>query len=160
MCRVLEVSTSGYYAWLGRFPSRRAREDVRIRERIEAIHAWSRGTYGAPRIHAELAAEGIRVSRKRVARLMREAGLEGASRRRRRGTTKRNPEAEPAPDLVEREFTAPAPDRLWVADSKYIPTGEGVLHLAAVVVNADVEFPKIADLKFPTPAPFSLSRQH
>ncbi len=132
MCRVLEVSTSGYYAWLGRFPSRRAREDVRLRERIEAIHARSRGTYGAPRVHAELAAEQIRVSRKRVARLMREAGLAGVSRRRRRGTTKRDPEAQPAPDLVEREFTSEAPDRLWVADIKHIPTGEGVLYLAAV----------------------------
>ncbi|SQD92153.1 protein of unknown function [Candidatus Bipolaricaulis anaerobius] len=74
MCRVLEVSTSGYYAWMGRFPSRQAREDVRLRERIEAIHARSRGTYGAPRIHAKLRAQGIRVGRKRVARLMREAG--------------------------------------------------------------------------------------
>lgn len=133
MCRVLEVSRSGYYAWLGRFPSRRAREDVRLRERVEAIHARSRGTYGAPRIHAELRAEGIWVGRKRVARLMREARLEGVSRRRPRGTTKRDPEAEPAADLVEREFTVPAPDRLWVADITYIPTGEGTLYLAAVV---------------------------
>ena len=131
MCRVLEVSRSGYYAWLGRFPSRRAREDVRLQERVEAIHARSRGTYGAPRIHAELRAEGIRVGRKRVARLMREARLEGVSRRWRRGTTKRDPEAEPAADLVEREFTVPAPDRLWVADITYIPTGEGTLYLAA-----------------------------
>ncbi len=133
MCRVLEVSRSGYYAWLGRFPSRRAREDVRLQEQVEAIHARSRETYGAPRIHAELRAEGIRVGRKRVARLMREARLEGVSRRRRRGTTKRDPEAEPAADLVEREFTVPAPDRLWAADITYIPTGEGTLYLAAVV---------------------------
>ncbi|GAB4310801.1 MAG: hypothetical protein Kow0097_12420 [Candidatus Bipolaricaulota bacterium] len=73
------------------------------------------------------------MGRKRVARLMREAGLAGVSRRRRRGTTKRDPEAQAAPDLVEREFTAPAPDRLWVADITYIPTGEGTLYLAAVV---------------------------
>lgn len=133
MCRVLGVSTSGYYAWLGRLPPRRAREDVRLRERIEEIYARSRGTYGAPRIHAELRAEGIRISRKRVARLMREAGLAGVSRRRRRGTTQRDPEAQPVPDLVEREFTAEAPDQLWVADITYIPTEEGTLYLAVVV---------------------------
>jgi transposase InsO family protein len=125
MCRVLEVSRSGYYAWLGHFPSRRAREDVRLQERVEAIHARSRGTYGAPRVHAELAADGIHVSRKRVARLMREAGVAGVSRRRRRGTTKRDPAVQGAPDLVEREFTAEAPDRLWVADITSVPTGEG-----------------------------------
>jgi len=132
MCRMLEVSTSGYYAWLGRFPSQQTREDVRLGERIEAIHARSRGTYGAPRVHTELAAEGIQVSRKRVARLMRKAGLAGVSRRPRRGTTRRDPEAQPAPDLVERELTAEAPDRLWVADIKHIPTGEGILYLGAV----------------------------
>lgn len=133
MCRVLEVSSSGYYAWSRRLPSKRAREDLWLREKIEAIHARSRGTYGAPRVHAELKAEGNNVSRKRVARLMREAGLVGASRRRRKGTTKRDPDAQPAPDLVDRKFTCEGPDRLWVADIKYIPTQEGFLYLAAVM---------------------------
>jgi len=133
MCRVLEVSSSGYYAWSRRLPSKRAREDLWLREKIEAIHARSRGTYGAPRAHAELKAEGINVSRKRVARLMREAGLSGASRRRRKGTTKRDPDAKPAPDLVDRKFASEGPDRLWVADIKYIPTQEGFLYLAAVM---------------------------
>ncbi len=131
MCAL--VSPSGYYAWLGRWPSKRAREDVEISERIEAIHARSRGTYGAPRIHAELKADGIRVGRKRVARLMREAGLTGVSRRRKKKTTQRDPEAQAAPDLVEREFTSPAADRLWVADITYVPTGSGFLYLAVVV---------------------------
>lgn len=133
MCRALGVSTSGYYAWRGRRPSKRTREDRELLERIEEIHARSRGTYGAPRIHAELVATGVRVSRKRVARLMRHAGLVGASRWRRKGTTKRNPEAESALDLVERDFTAQGPDELWVADITYIPTGEGFLYLAVVV---------------------------
>ena len=97
------------------------------------IHAWSRGTYGSPRIHAQLKEDGVKVGRKRVARLMRVAGLQGVSRRRRRGTTKRNPNAQPAADLVDREFTSAAPDELWVADITYIPTGAGFLYLAVVV---------------------------
>lgn len=133
LCRVLGVSTSGYYAWLGRWPSKRAREDLKLRERIEAIHARSRGTYGAPRIHAELRAQGIRVGRKRVARLMREAGLEGVSRRRKRRTTQRDPQAQVAPDLVERMFSVTRPDELWVADITYVSTESGFLYLAVVV---------------------------
>ena len=100
---------------------------------IRRIHTESRETYGAPRIHAELRAQGVRVGRKRVARLMRQAGLAGVSRRRKKGTTKRDPSAEPAPDLVERNFTASKPDELWVADITYIPTGEGFLYLAVVI---------------------------
>lgn len=133
MCRLLGVSTSGYYAWCRRSPSRHAREDTQLLERIEAIHARSRGTYGAPRIHAELKAGGVKVGRKRVARLMRQAGLEGVSRRGRRSTTKRDPQAQPASDLVERDFTTDGPDQLWVADITYIPTRAGFLYLAAVV---------------------------
>ena len=87
---------------------------------IRRIHTESRETYGAPRIHAELRAQGVRVSRNRVARLMRQAGLAGVSRRRKRRTTKRDPGAEPAPDLVNRDFTASRPDELWVADITYI----------------------------------------
>ena len=116
MCRVLEVSTSGYYAWRQRGPSARAQADAKLQARIKAIHIESRGTYGRPRVHAELRADGVRVGGKRVARLMRREGVQGISRRRRVRTTRRNREARPVPDLVERNFTAARPDRLWVAD--------------------------------------------
>ena len=125
MCRVLEVSTSGYYAWCQRSPSPRTRADAELSSRMRAIHEHSRGTYGAPRIHAELEAEGIQVGRKRVARLMRAAGLVGVSRRKWITTTVRDRAARPAPDLVERNFVAPGPNRLWVADMTYIPTWAG-----------------------------------
>lgn len=133
MARVLEVSTSGYYAWLKRGPSKRARRDAWLLERIETIHEESRGTYGAPRIHAELQDQGIRVGRKRVARLMREAGLQGVSRRRRTQTTRRSEGSRPAPDLVDRDFVVTGPDRLWVADITYVPTWAGFLYLAVVM---------------------------
>jgi len=133
MCRVLGVSTSGYYAWLRRPLSARARENEVLRQRIATIHAISRGTYGAPRILAELRAEGVRVGRKRVARLMREAGLRGVSRRKWVTTTERDARAQAAADLVQREFSASGPDRLWVADITYVPTWEGFLYLAVVL---------------------------
>jgi len=133
MCRMLGVSTSGYYAWRGRAPSARATSDAVLLERIRSIHAKSRGTYGVPRVHAELAAEGEHVGRKRVARLMRQAGLAGASRRKGCWTTRRDPNARPAPDLVQRAFAAQGPDRLWVADITYIPTWAGFLYLAVVL---------------------------
>jgi len=133
MCRVLEVSTSGYYAWRKRSISQRSQEDALLTDRIRWIHLRSRGTYGAPRIHAELADEGLRVGRKRVARLMQAADLRGVSRRRRPRTTMRAVGAQPAPDLVERDFTALGPDRLWVADITYVPTWSGFLYLAVVV---------------------------
>jgi putative transposase len=133
MCRVLEVSPSGYYAWLRRAPSARARADAALLERIREIHTHSRGTYGVPRIHPELREHGIRVSRKRLARLMRGAQLRGVSRRRGVRTTRRDPQAKPAGDLVQRNFTADAPDRLWVADISYIPTWTGFLYLAVVL---------------------------
>jgi putative transposase len=107
--------------------------DAALLARIREIHTRSRGTYGVPRIHAELEAEGIRVSRKRAGRLMREAGLKGAHRRRAPRTTIRNPEARPAPDLVQREFRAEGVNRLWVADITYVPTWEGFLYLAVVL---------------------------
>ncbi len=132
-CRVLGVSPSGYYAWLKRRPSKHARVDAVLLERIQTIHERSRTTYGVPRVHAELAAEGIRVGKKRVARLMRQAGLEGVSRRRRIRTTRRREDARPAPDLIEREFAVAAPDQLWVADITYIPTWGGFLYLAVVL---------------------------
>lgn len=133
MCRVLDVSPSGYYAWRKRPLSPRARADVELSAEIHAIHRESRGTYGAPRVHAELAAGGVHVGRKRVARLMRAAGLQGVSRRKQFRTTVRDETARPAPDLVDRQFTAAAPDRLWVADITYIPTWAGFLYLAVVL---------------------------
>jgi len=133
MCRMLDVSTSGYYSWRDRGLSRRALCDASLSERISEIHQWSHGTYGAPRIHAELAHRGVHVGRKRVARLMREAGLEGVSRRKRVFTTRRDSDARPAPDLVKRDFRADAPDQLWVADITYVPTWAGFLYLAVVI---------------------------
>jgi len=132
-CRVLGVSPSGYYAWRKRPLSPRARADVELAAEIQAIHRESRGTYGAPRIHAELAAQGIHVGRKRVARLMRGAGLQGVSRRKSCRTTVRDETARPAPDLVDRDFQAAGPDRLWVADITYVPTWAGFLYLAVVL---------------------------
>jgi putative transposase len=120
--RVLGVSPSGYYAWRQRPLSGRVRADVTLGAQIQAIHGRSRGTYGVPRVHAELAADGVHVGRKRIARLMRAAGVQGVSRRKSRGTTRRDPAATPAPDLVGRDFAAAGPDQLWVADITYIPT--------------------------------------
>ena len=133
MCRLLGVSTSGYYTWKGRRPSKRARADASLLERISEIHSFSRGTYGAPRIHVELAARGIRVGRKRVARLMRKAGIQGVSRRKTVFTTRRDPLSRPAPDLVDRKFGAAGPDQLWVSDITYVPTDAGNLYLAVVL---------------------------
>jgi putative transposase len=134
MCRVLEVSPSGYYAWLSREPSAHARRDDELAVKIRRIHEGSRGTYGTPRVHFELRDEhGERVGKKRVARLMRREGLEGASRRRKYRTTRRSKDGRPAPDLVEREFWADGPDRLWVADITYVPTWSGFLFLAVVM---------------------------
>ena len=134
MCRVLGVSPSGYWAWSGRPPSDRARADAVLGARIGAIHARSRGTYGVPRVHAELRYEDdLHVGRKRIARLMRELGLEGVHRRRATRTTVRDRDAAPAPDLVERTFRSAGPDRLWVADITYLPTWQGFLYLAVVL---------------------------
>jgi putative transposase len=133
MCRVLGVSTSGYYAWRTRPRSERARVDAELSLRIRAIHQCSRATYGAPRVHAELADQGIRVGCKRVARLMELAGIHGVSRRKWITTTTRDHAMRPAPDLVERSFSAPAPNRLWVGDITYIPTWTGFLYLAVVL---------------------------
>ena len=116
MCRMLEVSTSGYYAWISREPSLRARKDAVLTEKIREYHKLSRHTYGSPRILTDLAEEGIRVGRKRVARLMKEAGLAGVSRRKGTCTTVRDKDARPAPDLVDRDFTVSAPNELWIAD--------------------------------------------
>ena len=134
MCRALGVSESGYHAGRKRAPAARARRDAELRPLIRASHERSDATYGAPRVHEDLAEAGHRVGRKRVARLLRADGLAGVSRRkgppRPRRTT---PEAPQAPDLVRRDFTAPAPDQLWVADITYIPTYAGFLYLAVVL---------------------------
>jgi putative transposase len=132
MCRLLGVSSSGYYAWAKRTPSRRAQTDAVLLSHIRAAHAASHGTYGAPRIHAELRENGVRVGRKRVARLMAAAGLTGVSRRRFVRTTVRGGGRQ-APDLVERKFAADKPDLLWVADITYVPTAAGFLYLAVVL---------------------------
>jgi len=133
LCRTLGVSASGYYAWLDRDPSARTKADLQLADRVEAIHRQSRCTYGRPRIKAELQADGIHLSNDRIARLMRERGLQGASRRKGFRTTVRDRDARPAPDLVERDFTAAAPDQLWVADITYVPTWSGFLFLAVVL---------------------------
>jgi putative transposase len=133
LCQVLRLSRSGFYAWRDRAPSERACADEVLTERIRRIHEDSRGTYGAPRIHAELAEEGVSVGRKRIARLMRQAGICGVSRRKGTRTTIRSERARPAPDLVDRDFTADAPDQLWVADITYVPTWSGFVYLAVVI---------------------------
>jgi len=133
MCRVLEVSASGYYAWRRRMVSARTREDQKLQQRIRTIHHESRQTYGAPRIHAEMKEEGTAISRKRVARLMKEAGMQGVSRRKRIVTTRRDRSARPARDLVDRQFVADRANALWVADITYVPTAAGFLYLAVVL---------------------------
>jgi putative transposase len=132
MCRLLGVSPSGYYAWTKRQPSRRARTDTALVAEIRGAHAASRGIYGAPRIHVDLAVKGIRVGPKRVARLMSAAGLAGVSRRKFVTTTVKG-RGRQAPDLVDRNFTAQRPNLLWVADITYIPTWAGFLYLAVVL---------------------------
>ena len=129
MARVLGVSKAGYYAWLQRPPSARATADAALLKRIKTVHASSRQTYGAPRVRADLHGHGERHSRKRIARLMREAGLVGASHRHGSPTTtRRNKDDRPAPDLVDRDFNAAGPNQLWVADITYVPTMAGFLY--------------------------------
>jgi putative transposase len=155
---VLNVTRQGYWAWKQRPVSRRRREDERLKPRI--LEAWdaSDQTYGAPRLHAELRlGDGVAVGRKRGARLMRELEIQGVSRRRGRvRTTTPDKRAAPAPDLVNRDFTAERPDQTWVADITYVPTHEGWLFLAAVMdlysrkivgwsMREDLEAPLVVD---------------
>jgi putative transposase len=133
MCRMLEISTSGYYAWATRPPSARTISDLLLGDRVEALWRDSRETYGRPRIQSDLVDEGIHVSDKRVARLMKERSIHGASRRKGFKTTVRDRDARPAPDLVDRKFTAAAPNQLWVADITYVPTWSGFLFVAIVL---------------------------
>jgi putative transposase len=136
MCRVLKVSKSGFYGWRDRAPSARAQADAILSEKIVRVHTDSHETYGAPRIHFELRALGVRCARKRVARLMRKAGLFGCGGRRKKVRTTLRSRTElipPAPDLVKRNFTPEAPDRLRVADITYVRTREGWLYLSFVL---------------------------
>lgn len=133
LCEVLGVSRSGFYAWLTRPKSRRALEDELLTEKIRAIHKESRQTYGSPRVHAELRFQGIFISKRRVERLMRQAGISGLFKVKRGKTTIQVPGIRTAPDLVERDFLAAAPNKLWCADITYIRTWEGWLYLAAVM---------------------------
>jgi len=133
LCRMLGISPSGYWAWRKREPSARAKANAVLTERIVAIHATSRQTYGAPRVHADLCATGIRCGRMRVARLMRAAGVVGCHRRRHVVTTVREPSAPLAPDCIERQFVAEAPNTKWTADITYVPTWAGFLYLAVVL---------------------------
>ncbi|MDX3698138.1 IS3 family transposase [Streptomyces europaeiscabiei] len=131
--RELSIASSTYYRWhrAEREPCERVRRDAELTEQIKEIHAASGGIYGSPRVHAVLKREGVHVGRKRVERLMREADIAGISPRR-KGFTRRDPKATLAPDLVQRDFTASAPNRLWVTDLTMIATGEGPLWLSAI----------------------------
>ena len=129
----MSAPSSDAYAWHQRAPSARTQQDAELTIALHTIHLESRGTYGAPRVHAELAAQGIHVGRKRVARLMRTAGVRGVSHRKWVTTTTCDPEARAAPDIVQRDFHVDGPDRLWAADITYVPTGAGFLYLSVVL---------------------------
>jgi transposase InsO family protein len=133
MCQVLEVSESGYYAWLQRGPSRREQVDRELGERIEDAYRNNRQVYGSPRLHAELKEQGVHCGRKRVARLMRERGITAKAKRRKMKTTDSRHDNPVAPNLLERDFTADAPNTKWVSDITGIETLEGWLYLAAIV---------------------------
>jgi transposase InsO family protein len=133
MCRVLEVSVSGYYAWCHRTPSRHSREDAHLAEKVKMAFEDNRCVYGSPRVYAELRAQGLHCSRKRVARLMQEQGLFAKRPRHRTITTQSEPGAQVAPNLLQRDFSADEPNRKWVVDTTYLWTAEGWLYLAVVL---------------------------
>jgi putative transposase len=133
MCKVLEVSTQGFYAWCRRGPSPRKLDEASLAARIKAIHAGSRGRYGSPRVHAQLRKEGVRVGRKRVERLMRQQGLQARRKRKFRRTTDSKHDLPVAPNLLERNFETDGPDQVWVTDITYVWTHEGWLYLAALL---------------------------
>lgn len=132
-CRILGVSRSGYYRWLDAKPSRQAKSDARLSAEVKAIHREHVGRYGSPRVQRELAARGHRVSRKRVARLMRQQGLRGRVPRRFRRTTNSRHGFRIAPNLLARNFSAAAPNTAWVGDITYVPTSDGWLYLAVLI---------------------------
>lgn len=133
MCEVLRVSRSGYYAWRERPHSEREQANRQLLRAIERIHTESRGAYGSPRVHQALRRGGVSCGRHRVARLMREEGLRGKAKQRFRSIATKRSEMPSAPNLLARSFSAPAPDRAWVADITIVRTGEGWLHLAVVL---------------------------
>ncbi len=133
MCRALEVSVSGYYAWWKREPSQHARSDAQLAEQVKTAFQANRCVYGSPRVHAELHAQGLHCARKRVARLMREQGLFARRPCHRTVTTKSEKGAPVAPNLLQRDFSADEPNTKWVADTTYIWTAEGWLYLAVVL---------------------------
>jgi putative transposase len=133
LCRLLEVSPSGFYAWCKRPPSKRRQDDIVLGDQLEAFYRKSHGIYGRPRLHIDFREAGVHISGKRLARLMREHHIYGVSRRKSTITTIRDKDARPAPDLVDRNFRADAPDQLWVADITYVPTWAGFLYLAIVL---------------------------
>ena len=133
MCRVLHVARSAFYAWQHRTPSRRAQHDAQLRVRIAAHHRRSRGTYGSPRIQRDLRMEQRWVSRRRIARLLRELGLRGTPTPTFRVTTQSDPALAVAPNHLDRDFLVLAPDRIWAADATYCATDDGWLYLAVVL---------------------------
>jgi putative transposase len=134
MCRALQVSASGYYAWRDRAASPRKQAEAALCDKIKQVHRESDETYGMPRVREQLKQDGVRASRRRIARLMRRDGIRGVSRRRCfTVTTERNLRERPAPDLVKRNFHAETPNQLWVADITYVPTWQGFLYLAVVL---------------------------
>ena len=133
MSKAFKVSRSGYYLFINAKLSKRSLENERLLTKIKAIHERSRKTYGSPRIHAELRSQGENCSRRRVARLMKKAGIEAKMKKRFKVTTKVNPKAKAAPNLLKQDFTASAPNQRWVADLTYIATGEGWLYVAVVL---------------------------
>jgi putative transposase len=132
-CRILGVSRSGYYRWLDAKPSGQAQSDARLAAEVKEIHREHVGRYGSPRVQRELAARGHRVSRKRVARLMRQQGLRGRMPRRFRRTTDSRHGFRIAPNLLARDFSAAAPNTVWVGDITYVPTSDGWLYLAVLI---------------------------
>ena len=133
LCDVLEVSRSGYYAWSKRPEPARAKSDAQLKAQIAAVHEKSRSTYGSPRVHAALRGKGVRVGKKRVERLMREDGIKARQKRRFRRTTDSNHTHPIAPNVLDRNFTVTAPNKVWVTDVTYIATDEGWMYLAAIL---------------------------
>jgi putative transposase len=133
MCRVLDVSRSGYYAWRCREPSERDKANEALGAKIEEVHKESRGSYGSPRVHAELVAQGFEVSKKRIARIMRENGIVGRRKPKFRRTTDSGHRLPVADNLLDREFAVDEPDTAWVADITYIWTSQGWLYLAVIL---------------------------
>lgn len=133
MCRALDVCRAGYYAWKSRTPSKRARENEQLKAKIAEVHKESRGTYGSPRVHAELVAQGFEVGRNRIARLMRDEGILGRRKPRFRKTTDSSHSLPVAANVLAREFMVDAPDRAWVADITYVWTAQGWLYLAVII---------------------------